>query len=169
MWYFSTKLCFFRNLWALSHYTKAYHVCQWQLNIFHTKFITLRYFKLDELYPKRNDRKKSQFLCLSELNWRSLSTVAQSQNLLGTTGRILATLSLCFRFIALIIFYLLCSQNLHKLYFFMLVWTLNRNHARLVLDWSITKETWGINWLYWFVFPKLHKYMAVETFKKKKT
>ena len=33
-----------------------------------------------------------------------------------------AIFSVCLKFIALIVFNLLCSQNLDKLYFFMLVW-----------------------------------------------
>ena len=62
---------------------------------------------------------KCRFLRPSELNGRSLSAVDQSQNLLGTTSRMLAIFSICFRFIALILFDLLCSQNVDKLYIFL--------------------------------------------------
>ena len=68
---------------------------------------------------------KGRFLCPSEFNGRSLSAVDQSQNLLGTTSRIWATLSLCLRSIALTVFDSFCSQNLVKLYFFYVL--LNRN------------------------------------------
>ena len=44
-WNFSTKFDLIQNLCALLHYTKVYHVGQGERNIFHTKFIILRYFK----------------------------------------------------------------------------------------------------------------------------
>ena len=61
--------------------------------------------------------KKCRYLRPFELNGRSLIAVDQSKNLLNTTSRMWATYSLCLRFIALIVFDLLCSQNLDKLYF----------------------------------------------------
>ena len=53
--------------------------------------------------------KKVRFLCPSELIVRSLRSVDQTQNLLGTTTQLWATLSLCFRSIVLIVFTLFCS------------------------------------------------------------
>ena len=50
----------------------------------------------------------------------SLSAVDQSQNLLGTTFKNIGNFSLCLRFIDLLVFDLLCSQNLDILYFFKL-------------------------------------------------
>ena len=64
-------------------------------------------------------REKCRFLSPFELNRRSVGTVHQSQKLLGTTSKISANFSLCLRFIASIVFDLLCSQHLDKLYFFM--------------------------------------------------
>ena len=62
--------------------------------------------------------KKYRFLRPSEMNWRSFSAVDQSQNLLGTTSRMWATFILSLIFIALIVFDLLCSQNVDRLHFF---------------------------------------------------
>ena len=60
---------------------------------------------------------KRRFLRPFEFNGLSLA-VDQSQNLFGTTSRMWATVGLCLKFI---VFDLLCSQNLNKLHFFMLV------------------------------------------------
>ena len=65
--------------------------------------------------------KKTLFLRISELNGSSLSFVDQSEKLLGTTQRIWTTLSLCLKFITLIVSYLSCLQYMDKSYFFMLV------------------------------------------------
>ena len=63
--------------------------------------------------------KKYRFLRPFELNGCSLNAVDQSRNLLDTTSKMWANFSLCLRFIASIVFDLLCSQHLDKLYFFM--------------------------------------------------
>ena len=41
LWYFSTKLGLFQNLWALSQYTRAYHVCQREYYILHIQFYSI--------------------------------------------------------------------------------------------------------------------------------
>ena len=39
LWNLSTKFDLIQNLCALSHYTKANHVCEWERNIFRTIFL----------------------------------------------------------------------------------------------------------------------------------
>ena len=41
VWYLSTKLGFFQNLWILSQYTKAYHHCQREFYMIHIKFYSI--------------------------------------------------------------------------------------------------------------------------------
>ena len=81
--------------------------------------------------------KKCRFLRLFKFNERSLSAVDQFQHLLGTTSRIWANLGFCLRFIALIVFDILCSQNLNKLFFFYI--NLNKNPVPCR---STTTKTW---------------------------
>ena len=39
----SSKFNPIQDISGLSHYTKAFHACQWERNILHTKFIPSRY------------------------------------------------------------------------------------------------------------------------------
>ena len=82
--------------------------------------------------------KACRFLRPFELNGRPLSAVDQSQNVLDNTSRMWTLFSLCLRFITIIFFDLLCSQNLDKLYF-SFYFSFNRNPAH----WSrSTTEIW---------------------------
>ena len=66
------NLISFKKICALSHYTKSYHVCQWEGNIFHAKFITLQYFKCPWMDLIQEEMiQKDRFLRPSELTGRS--------------------------------------------------------------------------------------------------
>ena len=86
-------------------------------------------------YPGKNDQKRP-ILHPSELIVRSLRAVEQSQNLISPIIRMCATSNFCLWIIALIVFFLFCSQNLDKLYIYD---SLNRNLARW--DRSTTMKT----------------------------
>ena len=63
-WNLSSKFDDIQNVCALSHYTKTYHVSQWDCKILHVKFITLRYLlqmPLNGPYPGKKWPKKLIF------------------------------------------------------------------------------------------------------------
>ena len=112
VWNLNTKSDLIQDPCALSHCTKSYNIFRWEHNILHTKLIHLRHTKT----------KKCWFLRPYESNGRSFNAVNRFQNLLDTTLLTWVNFGLCFKFKAVLVFDLSCSQNLEKLIFFVLVW-----------------------------------------------
>ena len=75
---------------------------------------------VNDPYPGNSDQKMSIFTSI----WieRTLTRCCRSISELFRYYFMWATFSLCFRFISLIFFHLLCSKNLDKLYLFILIW-----------------------------------------------
>ena len=140
LWNFSSEFKFnfglIQNLSALSHYTKTYHVGHWKHTILHAKYILFTILQILDTrkctVPERKDQVRSIItsICIE----RTFTPLGRSTSkFVRYNYTNVDNFWFRFGYIDLIVFNLICSQYLDKLY--LLCVGLNRNLFCLFFFW----------------------------------